>query len=249
MTDLSGQTVLVTHTDIPVGAEIARAAVRAGARVLAHYAMHSAKGEALARSLGIRPTDTISADLTIPEHPIALWNAAMDRAHKIDALVNVAGIYRPSFINGGDLAWMESWRRAIQLNLTAPADLCRAASAHFRVNGRAALVNLSCPSPQETGGTLDAAHVAARGGMIALSRTLARAMSAQNTAVYALGPGEGDSALPPEERKGLYDWVRCTPYPTVKSAEEIGELVAMMCDEASPAAAHTLAIEDSALVA
>jgi NAD(P)-dependent dehydrogenase (short-subunit alcohol dehydrogenase family) len=238
MTDLKGKTFLVTHTDHIVGRDCARACLRAGARVLAHYDPLNADGESLAADLGIRPRDTIAADLHIPEHPTGLWNAALDRAHRIDGLVNVSSIYKPSFMNGGDLAWLGSWRRAIQVNLTAPVDLCRAAEPHFRANGGGVIVAVSCSSREETGGTLDSACVAARGGLISVCRTLSRAYAHENIAIYVLAPDEADPSLAPEERSGVHDWVRTVPYPSIKGNEAVGELVAMMCEEAAPAYAR-----------
>lgn len=238
MTDLAGKTILVTHTDHVVGSDCARACVRAGARVLAHYDPLLANGEMLARELGIRPSDTIAADLHIPEHPIGLWNAALDRAHRIDGLVNVSGIYKPSFMNGGDLAWLESWRRAVQVNLTAAVDLCRSAEPHFRANGGGVIVGVSLASPEETGGALDAACVAARGAIISVCRTLSRAYAHENIAIYILAPDEADPTLSPEQRCGVHDWVRMVPYPGIQDNEAVGDLVAMMCAEAAPAYAR-----------
>lgn len=238
MATLTGKTFLVTHAHQKVGLESAKAILRAGGRVLAHYEPLLADGQTIAKAIGIRPSETIAADLHIPEHPIGLWNAALDRAHRIDGLVNVSGIYKPSFMNGGDLAWMESWRMAIQVNLTAAADLCRAAEPHFRANGGGVIVVVSAPSAEETGGALDAACVASRGGLIALSRTLSRAFSDQGIAMYCIAPNEADPTLPFEQRGGLHDWVRTTPYPGVNGDAAIGELVTKMLTEATPAYAR-----------
>ena len=235
MINLDGKTILVTHANQAVGRAAARACVQAGARVLAHYDPLLEDGDALARSIGVRPSETIAADLNIPEHPIGLWNAALDRAHRIDGLVSISGIYKPSFMNAGDLAWMESWRRAIQVNLTAAADLCRAAQPHFRANGGGVVVAVSSPSREETGSELDSACVAARAGLIALCRTLSRAFTQQGIAFYVIAPNEADPTLSADERGGLHDWVRTTPYPSIQGEEAIGELVAMMLAEASPA--------------
>ncbi len=238
MTDLSGKTFLITHTDHAVGHETALACLRAGARVLAHYDPFLIDGDSLAKALGIRRGDTIAADLHIPEHPTGLWSAALDRAHRISGLINISGLYKPSYMDGGDLAWMESWRRAIQVNLTAPADLCRAAIPHFRAKKGGVILAVSAPSEKETGGSLDAACVAARGGLIALFRTLSRAFANEGIAFYAIAPNEADPTLSPEERGGLHDWVRTTPYPSIQTEEQIGELAAMMCEESAPAFAQ-----------
>ncbi len=238
MTKLSRKTILVTHADHPVGRAAALACSEAGARVLAHYEPAYSSGDALAKDLGLPAGDTIEADLHIPEHPINLWNAALDRAHRIDGLVNLSGIYKPSFMNGGDLMWMESWRRAIQVNLTAVVDLCRAAEPHFRANGAGVVVAASCPSDQETGGALDAACVAARGGLVSFCRMLSRAYWQESISIYALAPYEADLTLAPERRGGMHDWVRNTPYPSVRDAETTGKLIAMMCAESAPAYAE-----------
>ena len=91
MIDLKNKTVLITGASRGVGAAAAESCMKAGARVLMHYGRDRKAAEAVAEKIGAKKSDLIEADLNVPEHPAAVWAAALDRAHRIDVLVNNVG--------------------------------------------------------------------------------------------------------------------------------------------------------------
>ena len=88
--------------------------------------------------------ELIAGDLMDPEAPQAIWGAALDRlGGTIDALVNNAGIYEAVAAEASDQEWRDGWQRTMQINVQAPADLCRLAVAQFRENGGGRIVNVA----------------------------------------------------------------------------------------------------------
>ena len=58
---------------------------------------------------------------------------------EVDVLVNTAGARLPSPL-GEKFARGDGWSRNLELDLVAPADLCRAAILHFRSTGGGIIV-------------------------------------------------------------------------------------------------------------
>ncbi len=132
MIDLKGKTVLVTGASRGIGAAIARAAAAAGAFVLLHYARSREAAEKVQAEIGLGSCRLIAGDLSLPDAASALWRDAEAAAPRIDVLVNNAGIFVAAPIAAPMAEWQRSFAEVMQVNLTAPAELCKLAVAHFR---------------------------------------------------------------------------------------------------------------------
>ncbi|MCK5745031.1 MAG: SDR family NAD(P)-dependent oxidoreductase [Oricola sp.] len=126
---LAGKTVLVTGASRGIGAAAAKAAAEAGARVLLHASAPSGAAETAASAAG---GEVLFEDLSATGAGARLMSRAVAAAGRVDAVVNNAGIYIPSPLSGGDADWEEGWAQTLAVNVQAPADICRAAIAHFR---------------------------------------------------------------------------------------------------------------------
>lgn len=105
---------------------------------------------------------------------------------RLDVLVNNAAILGPI----GPLAECnpEEWRKTLQVNLAAPAALCREAVAWMKVQGGGAILNLSgggATSPRPN----FSAYATAKAGMVRLSETLAAEACAYGIRVNCIAPG------------------------------------------------------------
>ena len=138
---LDGRTALITGASRNIGAAISRALAAAGAEVLIN-ARDAGRLEACAASIrnefGARVT-AIAADLSAPSDRARLIDAVGERSG-IDILINNAtSSGRPE---RGLETTAEMWRSAVEMNVTAPFELCRAFVPEMRRRGKGAVVNI-----------------------------------------------------------------------------------------------------------
>lgn len=170
--------ILITGTSRGIGAATAAALRAQGARVIGHA---SRGGDA----------ETIAADLSQPGGADHVWDEALDRLDgRIDVLINNAGIFEAVAVDASPKEWAAGWARMLQINLQAPADLCRRAVLHFSerdTGGR--IVNVASRSAYR-GDSPDHWHyAAAKAGLVGMTKTIARAYAARHILVYGVAPG------------------------------------------------------------
>ena len=186
--DLTRRTVLVTGASRGIGAAIAEALAGAGARVAVHCRREVERARALAASLG-NGAEAFQADLADAHACHGLWDAVTARFGRVDVLVNNAGVAVGAPLESGDEAWLAAWERTMAVNLTAAGLLCRAAVGHFRAHGGGRIVNISSRAAFR-GDTADyLAYAASKGGVVALTRSIARAFGKEGIMAFDVAPG------------------------------------------------------------
>lgn len=184
--NLADKSVLVTGASRGIGAAIARAMAASGARVAVHYAKKRAEAEALATELG-SGAEAFGADLVDPAACTRLWDQVVARFGRVDVLVNNAGVAIGSPLRSD--AWLADWERTMAVNLTATGLLCRAAVAHFQAMGGGRIVNIASRAAFR-GDTPDyLAYAASKGGMVALTRSIARGFGKAGITAFVVAPG------------------------------------------------------------
>ncbi len=132
----------------------------------------------------------ITADLSGPGAADALWDAALDRLDgRVDVLVNNAGVFEAVAVDAPAAEWQAMWARSHAINLQAPADLCRRAVLHFQANGGGRIVNVASRAGHRGDSPAHWHYAAAKAGIIAMTKTIARAYAAQHILAYAVAPG------------------------------------------------------------
>lgn len=131
----------------------------------------------------------IAADFTQDGAADTLWNAALDELDgRIDILINNAGLFQPNPIKADD--WLESWNRTMTINLTASAELCRLAVLHFQQRGEPGrIVNIASRAAYRGDGPDHWHYAASKGGMVAMTKSIARAYAHQQILAFAICPG------------------------------------------------------------
>ncbi|MFM5907032.1 MAG: SDR family NAD(P)-dependent oxidoreductase [Novosphingobium sp.] len=182
-------TALVTGSSRGIGAAIADALRARGVRVIGH---------------ATRPVDvdTIAADFAEPGAPQMLWEEALDIAGgHIDILINNAGLFEANPIDVSDIQWLDSWEDTLRINLTSAAQLTRFAVRHwlaedaFGESRGGRIVHIASRAGHR-GDSPDHWHyAAAKGGMLALHKTIARQYAADGIMSYAITPGFTDTAM------------------------------------------------------
>ena len=202
MVDFSGQVVFVTGASRGIGLAVAHAFAAQGARVVVSSRKAEACDEAVAsiRSAG-------GEAIAVPAHAgnlddlEALVAATVDAFGGIDVLVNNAGL-----IDFGPLHEIApvAWDRVIGANLTGAYLCSRAVAPHMQRQKGGRIVNITSVSAQ-TGGVSGGVHyTASKGGLAAMTKTLARDLAPHGIAVNAISPGQIDAdpeLLTPEQRE------------------------------------------------
>jgi pteridine reductase len=196
-TDLSGRSALVTGAGRRLGRAFAEALVARGAAVAAHYG-GSAKGAAeIVRAAQARGTPAVAlqADLADPHEAAGLVDRAVEALGAVDVLVNSASVFDPGGPQETDL---ETWERALRINLTAPFLLSQA-FARCRAGGPGVIVNIvdwraSRPVADHFAYSVSKAALASMTKSLALS--LAPEIRVNGLALGAILPPAGQGTAP-----------------------------------------------------
>ena len=187
--DFTGKRVLVTGGARGIGKAIANGFAEGGARVaLSYLKNHEAAGETLAALPG-GPHQSFAGDISDPEFCEALVAQTVRELGGLDVLVNNAGIFEAHPIDEVDFAaWQGAWRRTLDTNLLAAANLCYHAARHMISSGGGRIVNVS--SRGAFRGEPDApAYGASKAGLNALSQSLAQKLAPHRIFVGVVAPG------------------------------------------------------------
>ncbi len=172
-------TILLTGSSRGIGASILTILRATGADVIGHAT-----------------TSGLAADFAAPAAPHALWEAALDQAGgTIDVLVNNAGVFEASPLEQPHDAWVADWERTQRINLTAAAELCRLAVRHWQERrakgdqGGGRIVNIASRAAYRGDSPAHWHYAAAKAGMVAMTKTIARAYAREGILAFAICPG------------------------------------------------------------
>jgi 3-oxoacyl-[acyl-carrier protein] reductase len=184
---LAGRLVLVTGASRGIGAAIARTAAAAGADIAVAYHEQRDGAEAVAagvRALG-RRSDIFEADLADPVAGRAMVAQVIERMGPIHGLVNNAGIMPQSpFLEITDAEWNE----VIATDLTGAFACSQAVLPSMLEQGGGSIVMIASRLGQI--GFAGVAHyTAAKAGVIALAKSIAREFGQQGIRANAVAPG------------------------------------------------------------
>lgn len=233
MIDLGGKTVLVTGGSRGIGAAMVRAIAGAGATVLLHYGRSREAAEAVRDAVGHAECKLIQADLAEAEAASGLWRAATEAADRIDVLVNNAGIFEAVPIDASAEAWRSAWFRVLQVNLHAPAELCKLAIPHFRTHGGGKIINVASRAAHRGDAPDQWPYAASKGALVALTKTIARGYARDNILAFAIAPGftETEMAYTGLDDSGIQRILAEIPLGSMASPEECGALAAFLCSD------------------
>ena len=172
----------------------------------------------------------VAADFTDPLAAQLLWEEALDRSGgEIAAVVNNAGLFEANSIDSSDIEWLDRWEDTLRINLTAAAQLSRFAIRHWQSRGNGGrLVHVASRAAYRGDSPAHWHYAAAKGGMIAMHKTIARAYAAQGVLSFAITPGFTDTAMAGDylESRGGTGLLADIPLGRVAEPEEIARIIA-----------------------
>ena len=182
-------------------------------------------------------TGSADGDLSDPATPLNLWKAALDRlGGHIDVLINNAGVFEAAPIDLPDADWSDAWARTIQVNLTASAELCRHAVRHFLARDGGRIVNIASRAAYRGDSPAHWHYAASKGGMVAMTKTIARAYAAQAILAFAICPGFVMTGMAEDyvASRGGDKLLADIPLGRVADPEEVAEVAAFCALSAPP---------------
>ena len=228
-TELAGKVAVVTGASRGIGRAIALELGRAGAHVVVNYLKNEAAAAEVVAAIG--HATSVRADVGTVEGVEALV-AAGEALGGIDILVNNAGITRDGLmLRMTD----DQWSDVLDTNLTATFRMCRLAAQHMLSRRRGVILNLTSVTAI-MGNAGQANYAAAKAGIIAMSRSLAKEIGRRNVRVNCVAPGFIDTdmtkVLPDELIAGVKQMI---PLRRLGTAEEVAPLVRFL---AGPGASY-----------
>jgi 3-oxoacyl-[acyl-carrier protein] reductase len=230
MTELIDRVVLITGAAGGIGSATARALVGAGAHVVLHDLDAAGPVRKLADEIGDRAL-SLGADLTDPRSTPRLWREALQWKGRVDVLVNNAGVYEPAPDEGDLNAWTASWERTLRICLVSPATLCREAIRTFRDQQNGGIIVNLASRAAFRGDDRDYWHyAAAKAGVVAMTRTIARQYGRDGVTAFALAPGFVNTPFndPAVERYGLEFFADDTALGEVAEPSDVANVIAFL---------------------
>jgi 3-hydroxybutyrate dehydrogenase len=181
---LSGKRAIVTGSNSGIGLGVAEALAAAGAEVILNSFTDRAEDHELAKDLGARhgvAARYIAADMSKG----AECRALVEKAGGCDILVNNAGI---QFVSPIEEFPVEKWDAILAINLTSAFHTIAAALPGMRAKGWGRVVNVASAHGL-TASPFKSAYIAAKHGIVGLSKTVALETAGQGITCNAICPG------------------------------------------------------------
>lgn len=191
---LKGKTALITGAAQGIGRTTAEKLAEMGAKVAladmnlekaeaAAQAIRDQGGQALAVAMNVCSNDSIDAAV----------KQTADAFGGIDIVVNSAGILGTSSIE--DMDRNGEWNRVLDIDLSGTFFVCQKALPYLKKSPAGRIINISSLSGRNGGFEGSMSYVAAKGGVVAITRGMARHLAPHQITVNAVCPGTTETEM------------------------------------------------------
>ncbi|KOS69504.1 3-oxoacyl-ACP reductase [Lysinibacillus contaminans] len=230
MRKLEGKVAVVTGASRGIGRAIALKLADEGAKVIVNYSGSQAKAEEVVATIQEAGGEALAVQASVAksDEVAALMDAAVKTFGSLDILVNNAGITRDNLL----MRMKENeWDEVMDTNLKG-VFLCTKAVTRQMMKQRAGrIINISS-IVGVAGNAGQANYVAAKAGVIGLTKTTAKELASRNILVNAIAPGfietEMTAELPEDLKQGMLTQI---PLAKLGQPEDIAKAVAFLASE------------------
>ena len=228
--DFAGRVALITGASRGLGKAAAARLLERGASVAINV-RDRARAGATARELG-GSSIAVHGDLEEDGVAEALVRRTLDAFGRLDILVNNAAL---PFTTRFEQITPDEWRRALEVNLTAPFLLTRAAVPAMKAQHYGRIVNISSTAGRMVS-TLGGVHyTTTKTGLLGLTRASAKELGVYGITVNAVCPGMIDTELTRESASDerLEQIAAGYPIPRLGTALEVADVICFAASEAA----------------
>jgi len=218
----AGRVAIVTGAARGLGRAAAMRLHELGASVAVHV-RDQARADQVAHDIGGRAL-AIGADLALAGAPESIVTRTLDRFGRVDILINNAAM---PLTTRFEKIPADEWRKALEVNLTAPFLLIQAVLPAMKTQRYGRIVNISSTAGRMVS-TLGGAHyTTSKTGLLGLTRAAAKELGHYGITVNAVCPGMIDTELTRESAPSdlLERLAKGYPVPRLGTALEVADLI------------------------
>ncbi|KOY13420.1 MULTISPECIES: 3-oxoacyl-[acyl-carrier-protein] reductase [Paenibacillus] len=229
---LQGKNALVTGASRGIGRSIALALAEAGANVAVNYAGSQAAAEEVAEAIRAKGAQaiTIQANVGQMDEAEQMVKATIEAWGNVDILVNNAGITRDNLIMRMK---EEEFDQVIETNLKGVFNCLKAVTRPMMKQRSGRIINISSVVGV-LGNAGQANYVAAKAGVIGLTKASARELASRGITVNCVAPGFIETDMTKELSQEIVDnMLNGIPLSRLGQPDEIAGVVTFLASEAS----------------
>jgi 2-hydroxycyclohexanecarboxyl-CoA dehydrogenase len=230
---LRGKRILATGSASGIGKAFALLAAESGASLAMLDVNGDGLAETAAQATNAGQALTYTVDLTDWEQVEAAVAAAVSALDGLDAVCNIAGWDSPGRF------WeqpLDLWTKLLDVNLRSQLHVCRATVPVLIEAGAGRIVNVASDAGR-VGSKGETVYAAAKGGVIALTKSLARELAPSGVSVNCVCPGPTRTPLFEQEEKDnpklMEKLARAVPMRRIAEPEDIARAIAFFASEAA----------------
>jgi 3-oxoacyl-[acyl-carrier protein] reductase len=234
MISLKNKVSIITGGSRGIGAATVILFARAGSNIVLNYVDNGAKAKEVTDSIRHAHRKFIVHRGNVGRRRVAqeLVNKAISEFGRIDVVVNNAGIWTYGAIGSMSERHLDE---TLEINLKGVFNVCNSAVPHLKKNEGGRIINISSTAGQR-GEAFHSHYAASKGGILALTKSLAVELAPYNILVNAVAPGWVDTDMNTEvfaDRKFRQAVLESIPLRRIATPEDVAGAVLFLASDLS----------------